>query len=62
MELGWPGTKLGHGDTEGLGVDKFDEDVRCILIDKADGDIHTKVTNAKCQGGAYLYAEVYMVY
>ena len=62
MDAGWPGTKLGCGDTEGLDVSTFEEDVKCILIDKADGDIHTRITNAKCQGGAFLYADVYKWY
>ncbi len=37
----------------------FNRDLRTVLIDKATGDINTKVTNAAATGGAYLYADVY---
>ena len=59
FESGWPSNKLGTGETADLDVDRFEEDVRCILVDKADGDIHTKITNAKGKGGAYIYADIY---
>ena len=28
-------------------------------MDNADGDIHTKITNSKGKGGAYIYADIY---
>ena len=34
-------------------------DIRSTLIDKAAGDIHTRITNAKMRSGAYLYADIY---
>ena len=55
---GWPSNKLGVGNTAGMNVGRFEDDVRCILVDKADGDIHTRITNARNQGGAYLYADI----
>ena len=59
---GWPGNKLGLGETAGLAVEKIDDDIRCSLFDKTDGDIHTQKTNAKGQGGAYLYADIYKLF
>ena len=59
FESGWPSTRLGMGPTSGLDVDKFEKDVKCILIEKADGDIHTKMTNARDRGGAWVYADIY---
>ena len=56
---GWPGNKLGVGKTAGLNVEKFEDEVRCVLVDKADGDIHTRITNARGQGGAYIYADMH---
>ena len=59
FEGGWPGDRLGTGDTAGLDVDAFNKDIRSTLIDKAAGDINTKIRSAKSKSGAYLYADIY---
>ena len=33
--------------------------MKSVLIDKAKGDIHTRINNAKYKGGAFLYADLY---
>ena len=53
-ERGWPGDRLGAGDTAGLDVEAFNKDIRSTLIAKAAGDIQTRITNAKFKSG-HLY-------
>ena len=47
FESGWPRGRLGSGETEGLNAEEFNRDIRSTLIDKAKGDIRTRITNAK---------------
>ena len=38
--------------------EKLDKDLKCVLVDKAAGTVHTKVVNGMPKGGVYVYTDV----
>ena len=59
MEAGCPRNDLGTEETTGLDKEQLDKDLRCILMEKAVGTVHTKVMNGITKGGLYMYTDVY---
>ena len=45
--------------TQGLDTVQFDKDLKNVLMEKAEGSIHTKVVNGEDKGGVYTYTEIY---
>ena len=59
MEAGWPGSTGLFDEIPGLDQDQLDKDLRCVLVEKAEGKVHTKVVNGMPKGGVYVYTDVY---
>ena len=58
METGWPGNNGLFDEVPGLDHDQLDKDLRCVLVEKAEGTVHTKVVNGMPKGGVYVYTDV----
>ena len=52
MEAGWPGNKGLLEDIPNLDIEQLDKDLKCVLVEKASGTIHTKVVNGMPKGRA----------
>ena len=59
MEVGWPGPNGLFHDIPNLNVDQLDKDLKCVLVEKANGTVHTKVVNGLPKGGVYVYTDIY---
>ena len=59
MESGWPGGSDLFAEVPELDVNQLDKDLKCVLVDKAVGTVHTKVVNGMPKGGVYVYTDVY---
>ena len=59
MEVGWPGHNGLFHDIPNLNVDQLDKDLKCVLVEKASGTVHTEVVNGMPKGGVYVYTDIY---
>ena len=59
MESGWPANSSLFDEVPNLNVEQLDKDLRCVLVEKAVGTVHTKVVNGMPKGGVYVYTDVY---
>ena len=59
LSSSWPNDVLGNHKLEPEDRGQLDKDLRCVLIEKAAGTVHTRVMNAESRGGMYTYLNVY---
>ena len=59
MESGWPANSTLFEEVPRLNVEQLDKDLRCVLVEKAIGTVHTKVVNGMPKGGVYVYTDIY---
>ena len=59
METGWPGANGLFDGIPNLNVEQLDKDLKCVLVEKAGGAVHTKVVNGMQKGGVYVYTDLY---
>ena len=46
-------------DSPSLVIGQLDKDLKCVLVEKASGTVHTKVVNGMPKGGVYVYTDLY---
>ena len=53
--------ELGRGDKQdtGPGHNTVRQNLKNVLMEKAEGSIHTKVANGEEKGGVYIYTDIY---
>ena len=59
MESGWPGSSTLFDEVPSLDVAQLDKDLKCVLVEKAVGTIHTKVVNGMPKGGVFVYTAIH---